>query len=258
MGRDILSNKLREKLLAGECALGTWVCYTDPSSAEVLAQAGFDWLLIDVEHSHIGPEALRNIIIAIDGQDCVPVVRVKVRDIDSIKLALDCGAGGVVIPQVNTGEDACWAVKHSKYAPVGKRGIGPLRASSYGIKWNEYIRAANDNTLTIVQVEDIEAVKNLSKILSTPGIDGIYIGPGDLLQSIEMSSGERDLKLDEVIDSVIEAAKKSGLPVGMICATMDEVRTMVDKGVSLLTIGSDVDFMIGGAHSAVKRWREEF
>ncbi|MEW5977468.1 MAG: aldolase/citrate lyase family protein [Acidobacteriota bacterium] len=250
-------NKLSRKLSAGEPVLGTWVFYTDPCAAELLAMAGFDYLLIDIEHSCIGREALRDIIMAVDGHPCVPLVRVKVNDLDSIKVALDCGAGGVVIPQINTGADAKRAVEWTKYAPLGKRGIGAVRASAYVSKWKEYTRVANQNVLTIVQVEDTESVRNLQEILSCPGIDGIFIGSMDLSQSMGIPVGESHPRLTEAIDYVIAAATEANLPIGIPCADMPEAEAMMKKGILMPTVSSDIEFMSQGAGLVLDRWNSQ-
>ncbi|MYA79200.1 MAG: 2,4-dihydroxyhept-2-ene-1,7-dioic acid aldolase [Acidobacteriia bacterium] len=248
-------NPLKERLAAGDPVLGSWVWFTDPCSAEMMAQAGFDWLLIDVEHSHIGPEALRNIIMAVDRYECAPIVRTKVGDIDSIKVSLDAGAMGVIIPQINTPEEAQWAVKHTKYAPLGKRGIGAMRATSYGTRWDEYLSQANEQILTIVQIEDRQAVDNLPHILSTPGLDGIFVGAFDLSQSMGFLPGQTDPRLDATIDQVIDAARSRDLIVGA-CVTWDNVDSLVSKGVTLPIIGADVEFMFETARDCTKKWRQ--
>ena len=249
------ANPLKERLEAGDPVLGTWIWFTDPCSAEMMAQAGFDWLLIDVEHSHIGPESLRNIIMAVDRYECAPIVRTKVGDIDSIKVSLDAGAMGVIIPQINTPEEAQWAVTHTKYAPLGKRGIGALRATSYGTRWDEYLSQANEQILTIVQIEDRHAVDNLPHILSTPGLDGIFVGAFDLSQSMGILPGQADPRLDATVDQVIDAARSRDLVVGA-CVTWDNVDSLVSKGVTMPIIGADVEFMFETARACTKKWRQ--
>ncbi len=249
------ANPLKEKLAAGDPGLGTWIWSTDPCSAEMMAQAGFDWLMIDVEHSYIGPESLRNIIMAVDRYDSAPIARTKVGDIDSIKLSLDSGAMGVIIPQINTAEEAQWAVTHTKYAPLGKRGIGALRATAYGTRWDDYLSQANEQVLTIVQIEDQQAVDNLSAILDTPGLDGIFIGTLDLSQSMGILPGQSDPKLAESVDRVIGAARAKDLAVG-ICTTWDDVDSFVSKGVTMPTLGADVEFMFETARACTKKWQQ--
>jgi 2-keto-3-deoxy-L-rhamnonate aldolase RhmA len=214
-----------------------------------MAQAGFDWLLIDIEHSFIGRESLRNIIMAVEGRGCVPIVRVREQDIDSIKLSLDCGAGGVVIPRISTRDMAAWAVRHTKYAPIGLRGVGPMRASRYGANWEEYLRRANESTLTIVQIEDLEGFNNLRDIITTPGLDGIFIGPDDLSQSIEFAraKGKWDRNLADVMDEILAQAVASKVPVGTVCMTVENYKRLVSRGLLMPTIGSDLDYMRDGA-----------
>lgn len=249
------TNPLKKKFAAGDPVLGAWIWSTDPCSAEMMAQAGFDWLMIDVEHSYIGPESLRNIIMAVDRYECAPIVRTKVDDIDSIKLSLDSGAMGVIIPQINTAEDAHWAVTHTKYAPLGKRGVGAQRATAYGTRWDEYMSRANEQVLTIVQIEDQQAVDNLPHILSTPGLDGIFIGTFDLSQSMGILPGQADPRLDESVDRVIAAARAKDLAVG-ICVTWDNVDSFGSKGVTMPTLGADVEFMFETARACTKKWRQ--
>jgi 2-keto-3-deoxy-L-rhamnonate aldolase RhmA len=247
-------NPLKKKLAGGDAALGTWICSTDTMSAEMMGHAGFDWLMIDMEHSHISPETLRNLIMATDRFSCAPIVRTKVGDIDSIKLSLDAGAKGVIIPQINTPDEAQWAVKHTKYAPVGKRGIGALRASAYGTRWDEYMTRANDMVQTIVQIEDQQAIDNLSAILSTPGLDGIFIGTYDLSQSMGILPGKQDPRLDRVVEDVISAARAKNLAVG-ICTVWDNIDSYVTKGVNMPTLGADVEFLFESARACAAKWR---
>lgn len=248
------ANPLREKLIAGDAVLGSWIWSTDPCSAEMMALAGFDWLMIDMEHSYIGPESLRNILIAVDGHKCAPIVRTKVGDIDSIKVSLDSGAMGVIVPQINTPGEARWAVKHSKYAPLGKRGIGAMRATDYETRWDEYLVQANEQVLTIVQIEDQQAIDNLSHILNTPGLDGIFIGTGDLSQSMGILPGRTDPRLEKSVDRVIGEARARDLAVG-ICTTPDDLDSFVDKGVTMPTLGADISFMFETARASAEKWR---
>src|ERR1043166_8081102 len=179
-----MKGTLKQKLRRGEVSIGTWVSIGHPDVAEILAGVGFDWLLFDMEHGPMTNETVHRMMQAMGEGPTVPLVRVASNNANAIGQALDGGAHGVMIPLVNTTEDARRAVAACKYPPDGIRGMGPRRATGYGRRFHEYVRNANRDLLVVVQIETPEAVANIDSILSVDGIDVAAIGPGDLAQSM--------------------------------------------------------------------------
>ena len=184
-----MKNILKEKLKKGQAVIGTFISLGHPDVTELLSRLGFDWLLIDGEHSPIGLETMQVMMQAMNGSNCTPIVRPQWNDMVIIKRILDIGAHGVLVPWVNTKEEAEYAVSACKYPPKGLRGWGPRRA---GLFDPDYLQTANDEILVIVQIETKEAVSNVDDILSVEGIDACFIGPYDLSLSFGLSSPKWD------------------------------------------------------------------
>ena len=178
------TNILKKKLSKREITLGSWITLGQTSVAEIMASAGFEWLVVDMEHSVITLDKAQQLIQVIEGGGAVPLVRVGENDPTVIKRVMDAGAYGVIVPMVNTKQDAQAAVNAVKYPPVGTRGVGLARAQGYGQNFEEYRDWVNKESIVITQVEHIDAVNNLESILSVKGIDGCIIGPYDLSGSL--------------------------------------------------------------------------
>ncbi len=255
-----MKNLLKEKLQKGQVPIGTFVGLGDPFVAESLSRLGFDWLLIDGEHAPLGLETMQQMMQAMNGSNCTPIVRPEWNDMVIIKRVLDIGAHGVVVPWVNTKEQAEYAVRACKYPPEGLRGCGPRRAALFD---PDYCKTANDEVLIIVQIETREAVSNIDDILSVKGIDACYIGPFDLSQSFGCHPpqfGNSKFEHDnpeyiECFDKVVAAAKKWGKPSGM-WTSAETVKWAIDRGLMLNTVGSADGFMMRGARIALEKTRE--
>ena len=172
-----MQNLLLSKLREGKPTIGSWVALSDPYCVEVMANAGYDWLIIDTEHCPIGPESLRNILIAMGQSPTAAIVRLMNNHPDYFKTALDLGAAGVMVPGIETVEDARRAVAASRYPPAGTRGCGPVRASNYFKHFDRYMESANEDVLVILQIETAEALSQLNAIMAVPGVDGVFVGP---------------------------------------------------------------------------------
>ncbi len=247
-----MKNLLKEKLRRGEDVIGTFVTLPHPDVTEVLSRMGFDWLLIDGEHAVTGLETMTIMMQAMNGSDCTPIVRPQWNDIVVIKRILDIGAHGVLVPWVNTREQAEYAVRACKYPPEGLRGYGPRRA---GLFDPDYRRTANNEIMVIVQIETREAVKNVDKILAVEGVDACYIGPFDLAISYGLDLPKWD---DEeylaAFDIVLEAADKAGKPAGMF-AVSDNIQWAKEKGFVLNTVDDSDTFLRKGASLALEKFR---
>jgi len=244
-------NKLKALVDSGKPAIGTWIGFTDPYSVEVVADAGFDWLLIDTEHFPISRESLRTIFIALKGSPSVPVVRLPSNSPDHFQTALDLGAQGVVVPMVSSRQDAAQAVTFCRYPPLGTRGFSPTRASRYFQDLEQYAKSANGQISLIVQIETPQAVTNIDEILSTDGIDGIFIGPSDLASFMNMAARTNHPDVERVVDRLIRSACARGMPFGLPTWTPEECLSYVKRGARLLTLGSDLHYLATSARSGL-------
>lgn len=243
---QIVMRNFRQKLLGKEILTGTLVTLPSTDTAEILSRAGFDWLFIDLEHSPIGLHDAQQIIQAASPfAHCV--VRVPGNDEIWIKRILDIGAEGIIIPQVNTPQEARQAVNFSKYPPVGKRSAGIAKAQGYGSGLNEYIQQANEDIAIIVQCEHKESVRNLSEIIKVEGVDCIFIGPYDLSGSYGKLGQVDDPQILEAIETIKNKCIDSGMPVGIFGGTTESVKKHRSKEVNLVAVGSDALIMNAAA-----------
>ncbi len=248
-----MKNPLKAKLKKGEAVIGTFVMIGHADVTEWLSRVGFDWLLLDTEHSPTGYETLQRMMQAMNGSGCVPIVRPQWNDPVVIKRVLDIGAYGVLIPWVNNKEEAENAVRYCKYPPEGIRGWGPRRAGMFD---PDYFKTANDELLITIQIETQEALDNLDEILSVPGIDACYIGPWDLSVSlgIGIPPDWKAPKYEAAFDKVIEVSTKHGKPAGMF-AISDTIEWALKKGFIYNTIEADDFLLMRGAREAVAKAR---
>lgn len=236
-------NKLKSLIESGQPAIGSWISSIDPYVVELTADLGFDWLLIDTEHTPLSRDNLRSIFTAMRGSTSTPVVRLSSKTLDHFQTALDLGAQGVVVPMVNSRADAVQAVRFCRYPPAGIRGFAPIRASRYLENLNEYVSTANSTISLIVQMETPEAASNIEQILTTEGINGIFIGPSDLASFMGLPAQTSHPNVIEVIDGVIERARAHSIPFGLPTWSEEECLSFVRKGGQLLTVGSDLHYL---------------
>jgi len=248
-----MKNPLKEKLQRGEVATGTFVAIGHPDVTERLSMMGFDWLLLDGEHGPLGLETMQVMLQAMRGDTCVPIIRVQWNDPVIIKRALDLAGYGLLIPWVNTREEAEAAVSACKYPPEGTRGCGPRRAALIN---QDYIATSNANVLVAVQIETATAVKNINEILAVKGVDVVYIGPTDLSMSMfGVPAKWGDPKYMEAFDIVVKAAKNAGKPAG-IYATSQNIEWAIDKGFTFNSVDSADGFLAAGAAAALRKARD--
>ena len=192
-------NKLKTAFARNKQTYGSWVTLSHPLIPEIMSQAGFDWLCIDMEHSSIELKDILPLIISIENNRMVPLVRVGENNPNLIKRVMDAGACGVIVPNVNSADEAIAAVNAVKYPPVGTRGVGLYRAQGYGYNFNDYLRWLENESVVIVQIEHIDAVKNIDEIFSVPGIDAFIIGPYDLSGSLGKPGAFDDKDVENAI-----------------------------------------------------------
>ena len=232
---------LREK----KFTLGSWITLGHPSIAEVMCEAGFDWLCIDIEHSQINIDNLLNLIIAIQGKKMKAYVRVGSNDPSTIKRVLDSGADGIIIPQINTLDEAKRAIKNVRYSPMGERGLGLARAQGYGFNLENYLKGKARNIELIVQIEHYKGIKNLHQILSLEGLDGSFLGPYDLSASIGIPGKFDSKKFKDLVteynDVTSKFTKKKGFHV--VSKNIEDVTQKKSEGYDFLAFNFDVFFM---------------
>lgn len=207
--------KLKSQLNSNKPSIGSWITLAHPSIAEIMAKSGFDWLAVDLEHSVITIREAEELIRVIDLTGVIPLVRLTSNNSDQIKRVMDAGAHGVIVPMVNSAEDAKLVVDAVKYPPVGKRGFGLARAQEYGVGFKKYLEWQQDNTVIIVQIEHILAVQNIDEILSVDGVDGYIIGPYDLSGSMGFPGQFDNPDLQDAMNIVHASAMKHNKPGGI-------------------------------------------
>ena len=194
--------------------IGSWITLNHFSIVEIMADAGFDWLCVDLEHSVIDYYEAEQMIATIQSKGITPYVRVGENNPRIIKRVLDAGAVGVIVPMIKSKEDAIRAVNTVKYPPMGKRGVGLARAQNYGFGFEEYAKDINQTTKVIAQIEHIDAINNLEDILHVDEIDGTIIGPYDLSGSMGKPGKYNDPDVQEVLKRYEEISKDIGKPMG--------------------------------------------
>jgi 2-keto-3-deoxy-L-rhamnonate aldolase RhmA len=241
-------NKIKRLIREGKVVCGSYIQSADPYTSEMMGMAGFDYILVDTEHSPIDVPQLNVIMIALRASESGVIVRAIWNDVVNLKRILDLGPDGVIVPWVNTAEECRKAVAACKYQPVGVRGFGPRRAAriSAGGNIKEYAAGANDQVSVFVQIETPQAVGNLDEILTTPGLDGIMIGPADLSMSHGMLPDLDAPALDAIIDKVLAKCKQHKVPFGMFTHTVERAKKWVAKGAQIVTAGGDLDFIAEG------------
>ena len=243
-------NPVKAALKAGRPQVGTWLSLGSMYASRVLARIGFPWLTVDMEHSPIGIEQAANLFGAIAEAGCVPLARVPRGTHENIKRVLDAGAWGIVVPMVNTVEEAKLAIAAAKYPPVGNRSIGGgLHALNFDATAGNYYQRANDEILVVLQTESPLGVENAEAIYSLPGVDAIFVGPNDLTFNMKTPEGVDPTpdQLEAMLQRVLAAGKKVGTPVGLHVQTIDDVKKRIEQGWQFLAIGSELRFMTGEA-----------
>ena len=239
--------RFRERLARREPLVGLVLSLPSPELAEMLAAAGFDWLFVDMEHGLIDFAAVQRMIQAVGGA-CPCIVRVPNNEAVLIGKALDTGAAGVIVPHVNSAEEARAAVRAARYPPAGARSIGAARAQGYGRRLAEAIARDNFETLVVAQVEHVDAVRSIEAIVRVPGVDAVFIGPFDLSASMDKPGEIAAEDVQQAIDAVTEACAAKGLPCGIFAVDGASARRAGEAGHSLVCVGTDTLLVASAAN----------
>jgi 2-keto-3-deoxy-L-rhamnonate aldolase RhmA len=245
--------------LHGGGALGCWSNFASFACVELMTSLGFDFVVLDMQHSEITRSHFPSVLGAFSGAKCFSVVRAAANDYHLINWLCDMGVDGVLVPMVNSAEDARRAVQAAKYPPVGRRSFGPLRAARYGSAMESYMERPDSHTALIVQIEDARAAENAHEIVAVAGVDAVFVGPNDIAFSM-LKQGERVkanpgewtafARTPEVLGLcalVMERARQAGIPFGMTAGSYAEAHDWLRRGASFATYGSDFMFLRAGA-----------
>lgn len=254
-----MKNRTKQMLREGKQTCGAWLTMGSDVAAEIMAQIGFDWMCIDTEHGHGSFSETRHQLQAISTTDATPIVRVPWNDLVYIKKTLDLGAQGLIIPWVNTKEEAEQAVHFCKYPPAGVRGFaGGTRIWRYGFD-DEYLQMVNDEILIVVQIETQEAIRNLKEIVTVPGIDVIFIGFADLSYSLGCPLDLDHPTHKEAMKTIETIAKNAGIPLGTIVAGNNEyLAQMYERGYQFVAVCCEMELMSTAAKQQFKKVKSEF
>lgn len=237
----IRTNPLKSGLKEGKKYLGTFAKIPDPSIVELFSLAGFEFFIIDNEHSQMSKESMVNLLRAADISGIVPIVRVRENSRAQILQALDAGALGVMVPETSTAAEVKHVVDSSYYTPLGNRGYtASSRAAGYGsLDPALYAQRANENIMTLVYCETREGIENLEAMLAVPGVDVLWIGPMDLTQALGVIGQPRHPQVLEAMNRIIETCRGAGVAVGTIAPDVETAAGLFDRGVQLIGLSSD-------------------
>ena len=238
---------MKHRLEQGETVIGSWVNTGSPVVAEIMAQARFDFLVIDAEHSAVDVPQVQALLQAIraGNPECFPIVRMPGNVYDETKRYLDAGAMGVIAPLIKTQEEAEELVRSVKYPPRGERGVGFGRSHDYGFGFDSYMDRANNDTMVCVQIEHIDAVRNIDAILSVDGVDGAFVGPYDLSASMTLTAQFDHPDYVAAVHQITEACERNSVYPGVhvVQPNPEEVRQRITDGFRMIGYSLDITML---------------
>ncbi len=247
-------NSLRAIWARRGSALGGWLTVPSAVSAEIMAHAGFDWVCVDMQHGMIGFSEMVRMLQGISSTDTVPLVRVPRNEPGIIGKCLDAGAWGIIVPMVNSREEAQAAVAACRYAPQGIRSYGPLRANYYA--GSDYFTRANREVTCIVMVETKVAVDNVEEIVATPGVDAVYMGPADLSVTLGLAPApdQPEQSFTDALERVLDACRRHDVVPGIAGNSTTAVKRL-EQGFRFVEVASDAGLLGIGAGRALEQVR---
>ncbi len=254
MAQMAFENGLRKQLYDGKVLIGTMISLNSPQVVEIITDVGFDWLFIDAEHGAYGPLAVESLMQAA-GTQMPCLVRIPVHEECWIEKMLDVGASGIIVPEVNTVEQAKMVVNYAKYPPQGERGVGIARAQRYGVKFHDYLAQANDHLVTVIQIEHVDAVRDVRTLAAVEGVDSLFVGPYDLSMSMGIPGQVDDPRIQESLVVTLEACREAGKVPGIFGIAPQTVQRYVDMGFTLVCVGVDAMYLSNAATNALKELR---
>ncbi len=246
---ELPQNRFKRALKAGKPQIGLWASLASHYSVEVIAGAGFDWLLLDTEHSPNDLESVLTQLQAAAPYPTHPVVRADWNDMVKIKRLLDIGVQSLLIPYVSSPEEASAAVSYTRYPPRGVRGVGgTTRATGFG-RVKDYARRADEEICVLVQVETRQAIDHIEAIAAVDGVDGIFIGPADLHASLGYVGEIANPEVMPLIDEAIRRIAKCGCAPGILTPSERDARRQLGCGALFVAVGSDIGILARGAEA---------
>jgi 2-keto-3-deoxy-L-rhamnonate aldolase RhmA len=238
---------IKEQVLSGRFMAGAWCNLASSLTTEMAARAGFDWILIDQEHGPGDSLTLLGQIQAVGARPCAPIVRIAWNEMPRFKQALDLGAAGIMIPYIETADDAARAVSYLRYPPQGVRGVASSpRATGFGTNFDDYFAAANRNLLTITQIETARAVQNAKQIAAVDGVDVLFVGPMDLSLSVGMPGRFEDSDYRAILAKVASIARDGGKAAGILLPSVQLLEMVYEMGYRFVAAGSDGGLVMQG------------
>jgi 4-hydroxy-2-oxoheptanedioate aldolase len=252
---QLAQNAFKRALRGGQRQIGLWSSLSSNYSVEVIAGAGFDWILLDTEHS---PNDLENLLTQLQAAapyPSHPVVRVPWNDMVTIKRVLDIGAQSLLVPYVSTADEARAAVAHTRYPPAGVRGVaGTTRATRFG-RIKDYAQRAHDELCVLVQVETQAALDSIEAICAIDGVDGVFIGPADLHASLGYPGEIANAKVKPLIDEAVRRIREAGKAPGILTPSEADARHWLECGALFVAVGADVGILARGAEALAAKFK---
>ena len=246
------SNRIKRLLKEGKPAVGTWLTLGNVLAARLLARGGWDWLTVDTEHNAIGIETAAACFAAVADAGGIPLARVPCNRHDHIKRVLDTGAFGVVVPMVNTRQEALEAVAACLFPPRGNRSVGgAAHALNFAASPADYYAKVNDELLIVLQCEHIQAVRDFDAVYSVPGIDAVFVGPNDLARSMHSADGKPPSPeaFNQALADILAGCKRNKVAAGIHTFGAEEARLRIADGWQFIAVGSELKMMVEGAKS---------
>ena len=255
MSFELQRNAFKHAIAAGQLQIGLWSSLCSPIVAEIIADSGFDWILLDSEHSpNEIPDLFAQLQASVRGS-ATPIVRPPWNDIVLAKRCLDIGAQTLLFPYVQNAEEAKRAVESTRYPPDGVRGVAVAsRASRFG-RTPGYLTKANSEQCVLVQVETRSALDHLEAIASVPGVDGVFIGPSDLAASLGHLGNPAHPEVQKAIQDAVRRLKALNKPAGILTGNEEEIRRYIEWGYLFVAVGSDVGLLAGGSAALAKKFK---
>jgi 2-keto-3-deoxy-L-rhamnonate aldolase RhmA len=252
-GMNNINNSVKVALLTRQLTIGGWVQLGHAGIAEIFGGAGFDWVCLDLEHGDCDESMMATVFRGLSGFGAQAFARVRSNDTLAIRRAADLGAAGVIVPLVNSAEEARRAVAAIRYPPDGVRGFAFCRANDWGVQFDSYAAGANSALALVVMIESRQAVENIDEILSVEGVDGVFVGPYDMSGSYGIVGQTDHPIIREACKTVSEACSRHGKSAGMhiVQPSSEAIARAISDGFTFVALGMDTVFLVSGARKAI-------
>jgi len=248
---------IKQRLQRGEAVNGTFLSLGNAIATEIVANAGFDWVMIDLEHGMGGEADVLRQLQCVNSDRVSSIIRVESFHRQRINRVLDFGAQGIMCPRIENAAEVELVIQAMRYPPEGRRGVAKLiRASEYGTNFNDYRNRIAKDLLCVIQIETVQAVENISQIAAVPGVDVLFIGPSDLSMALGIFGELQHPLFGETVDKIIQAAKNAGKQVGILLSDPADHKRYFEKGIRFFAYGTDAYFLNQGARQAAESLRK--